>query len=79
MPPARTIAVGFGPKGAASPALYLGLGIGGTERLVGYPGNLWMLIGLVTITRRASVITRMLRPPMLATSGLRATSRRSGF
>jgi hypothetical protein len=26
------------------PDLYLGLGVGGTERLAGYPGNLWMLL-----------------------------------
>lgn len=26
------------------PVLYLGLGVGGAERLAGYPGNLWMLI-----------------------------------
>jgi hypothetical membrane protein len=30
--------------GQFSPALYLGLGVGGSERLAGYPGNLWMLI-----------------------------------
>jgi hypothetical membrane protein len=30
--------------GQVSPGLYLGLGVGGSERLAGYPGNLWMLI-----------------------------------
>lgn len=30
-------------------ALYLGLGVGGTERLAGYPGNLWMVIVALAI------------------------------
>jgi hypothetical membrane protein len=34
----------------AGPALYLGLGAGGMERLAGYPGNLWMaMIGVVAV------------------------------
>ena len=34
----------------AGPALYLGLGSGGMERVAGYPGNLWMLVvGIVVI------------------------------
>jgi hypothetical membrane protein len=30
-------------------ALYLGLGVGGTERLAGYSGNLWMVIAALVI------------------------------
>lgn len=30
-------------------ALYLGLGVGGTERLAGYPGNLWMVVVALAI------------------------------
>lgn len=34
----------------ADPALGLGLGVGGTERLGGYPGNLWvLLVGLLAL------------------------------
>jgi hypothetical membrane protein len=39
--------------GQFSPALYLGLGVGGSERLAGYPGNLWMLIiGVLALAPR---------------------------
>jgi hypothetical protein len=39
--------------GQFSSALYLGLGVGGSERLAGYPGNLWMLIiGVLAVTQR---------------------------
>lgn len=46
--------------GQFDPALYLGLGVGGAERLAGYPGNLWMLvIGVLAVSaRRAAVPTR---------------------
>jgi hypothetical protein len=38
--------------GQFSSALYLGLGVGGSERLAGYPGNLWMLIiGALALAR----------------------------
>jgi hypothetical membrane protein len=34
----------------AGPALFLGLGVGGTERLGGYPGNLWvLLVGVLAV------------------------------
>lgn len=34
----------------AGSAAYLGLGVGGSERLVSYPGSLWMLmIGIVAM------------------------------
>jgi hypothetical protein len=34
------------------PALYLGLGPGGSERLAGYPGNLWtLLVGFLAVRR----------------------------
>ena len=36
----------------AGPALYLGVGAGGMERLAGYPSNLWMLlIGILALTQ----------------------------
>jgi hypothetical protein len=39
--------------GQLSPGLYLGLGVGGSERLAGYPGNLWMLvIGVLAVNTR---------------------------
>jgi hypothetical membrane protein len=39
--------------GQFSSALYLGLGVGGSERLAGYPGNLWMLIiGVLALAPR---------------------------
>ncbi len=43
--------------GQFAPALYLGLGAGGAERLAGYPGNLWMLVvgALALAARRAPV------------------------
>ncbi len=48
--------------GQLSPPLYLGLGVGGSERLGGYPGNLWMLIiGVLAVTTR--------RPALAARSG----------
>jgi hypothetical membrane protein len=33
----------------AGPVLYFGLGVGGTERLAGYPGNLWMIVVAVAL------------------------------
>jgi hypothetical membrane protein len=49
--------------GQFSAPLYLGFGVGGSERLAGYPGNLWMLIigVLALITRRLSVAARSAR------------------
>jgi hypothetical membrane protein len=38
--------------GQFAPALYLGLGVGGAERLAGYPGNLWVLVvGVLAVAR----------------------------
>jgi hypothetical membrane protein len=54
----------------AGPALNLGLGNGGMERLAGYPGNLWMLVVGVTIVvagtrtlRRQRVASRTIAAP----------------
>lgn len=49
--------------GQFSSALYLGLGVGGSERLAGYPSNLWMLIigGLALVPRYRSLTTPSLR------------------
>ncbi len=44
--------------GQYSSALYLGLGVGGSERLAGYPGNLWMLvIGVLALAPRYRSLT----------------------
>jgi hypothetical protein len=43
-----TVASAAGQYGG--PALYLGLGPGGSERLAGYPGNLWtLLVGFLAV------------------------------
>lgn len=43
--------------GQFAPALHLGLGSGGAERLAGYPGNLWMLVvGLLAAVARGPAI-----------------------
>lgn len=53
----------------AGPALNLGLGNGGMERLAGYPGNLWMLVvGIIAIAQALARPTSPLQAPRAATA-----------
>jgi hypothetical membrane protein len=40
------------------PSLYLGLGVGGSERLIGYPGNAWMVVVGIVVLVAASTARR---------------------
>jgi hypothetical membrane protein len=48
--------------GQFAPALQVGLGVGGAERLAGWPGNLWMLVvGVLALAARPRVGARLTR------------------
>jgi hypothetical membrane protein len=53
----------------AGPALNLGLGAGGMERLAGYPGNLWMaVVGIVVIAQAVARPTSTRPLPLAPTA-----------